>query len=156
VVNTAGTFISTILTAAGCQNVITTNVSLYTVPSNETITAAICQGDSYELPNGNSVSGAGQYPVTLTTADGCTYLVTTILTVNPSPSSTVNINLTAGGPYTLPDGIVVSTSGTYVSVIQTALGCDNTITTNVTVGNPLSGCFAVAVWDYVQGPAKSG
>jgi len=46
---------------------------------------------------------------------------------------TENVTITAPATYTLPDGSVVSTSGTYTSNFNTSLGCDSTIITNLTV-----------------------
>ncbi|MEZ5014194.1 MAG: S8 family serine peptidase [Chitinophagales bacterium] len=51
---------------------------------------------------------------------------------------TVNATIDAPATYTLPDGSVVSTSGTYITALPAAFGCDSTITTNLTVNT--TGC----------------
>ncbi|HMZ89991.1 MAG TPA: S8 family serine peptidase [Chitinophagales bacterium] len=48
-------------------------------------------------------------------------------------SLTENVTITAPATYTLPNGSIVSTSGTYTSNFTTSLGCDSTIITNLTV-----------------------
>ena len=55
---------------------------------------------------------------------------------NSPTSSTANISICAGQSYTPPGGTSQTTSGTYVTVIANAAGCDSTITTNLTVVNP--------------------
>jgi hypothetical protein len=57
-------------------------------------------------------------------------------TLNPSSDITENISICSGQNYQLPNGNVVSQSGTYLSPFTTMLGCDSTITTNLTVVTP--------------------
>ena len=55
----------------------------------------------------------------------------------PNTTSTANVSICDGSSYLLPDGVSQSTTGTYVSVIPNAAGCDSTITTNLTVNSTL-------------------
>jgi len=48
----------------------------------------------------------------------------------------VNANLCNGDNYTLPDGVVVNSAGTYVDTLTNISGCDSIITTNITVTFP--------------------
>ena len=48
-------------------------------------------------------------------------------------SNTVFATITEPATYTLPDGIVVSTTGIYTSNFETVFGCDSIIITNLTV-----------------------
>lgn len=129
----------------GCAFNILFTVQVGSSPNNSTINESICQGQTFQLPNGEIVSSADTYVVNLTSESGCTYTITVNLTVNPNLSSTVNASINAGESYTLPDGNVVSQAGQYVTVLQTQNGCANTITTNLTVINIPSGCFATSV-----------
>ncbi|HTI90383.1 MAG TPA: T9SS type B sorting domain-containing protein, partial [Puia sp.] len=53
-----------------------------------------------------------------------------ILSVNASASSTENIS-TCLPSYTLPSGIIATTSGVYTSFLKTISGCDSIVTTNL-------------------------
>lgn len=107
-------------------------------PASSAVNAAICQGQTYTRPNGTSVSTAGTYIDTLQTINGCDSIITTTLTVNPNYAYTVDQTICPHDTYVLPDGSVVSTSGTYTSHLFTSTGCDSIITTNLTiVASPL-------------------
>jgi hypothetical protein len=130
--------------------------------------AAICAGGSLSaLPStsNNGITGtwapalnnASTTAYTFTpTAGLCATTATMTITVNTGINSTVNANIFQGSSYTLPDGIVVSAAGTYISQVQTAQGCVNTITTILTVTETPSGCYAISVFDYFPGQRKNG
>ncbi|MCO5248174.1 MAG: hypothetical protein M9887_04395 [Chitinophagales bacterium] len=56
----------------------------------------ICQGTSYTLPNGESVSEAGTYPVTLQSSAGCDSTIVTYLTVSEVIEETVHASICQG------------------------------------------------------------
>ncbi len=100
------------------------------------------QGYGVIIGQGNdSVSVAwtanpGTYTLSVfeTSIDGCDgpiqYLTIEIL---PEPVVIIDIQICLGNTFTLPDGSVVSSSGIYDVVLQSVLGCDSTITTNLDV-----------------------
>ncbi|MFZ4785799.1 MAG: gliding motility-associated C-terminal domain-containing protein, partial [Flavobacteriales bacterium] len=98
-----------------------------------TVNAEICAGGSYTLPDGSIVNTAGSYDVTLTSIAGCDSIVTTILDVVPVITNTVNAEICAGGSYTLPDGSIVNTAGSYDVTLASIAGCDSIVTTVVLV-----------------------
>jgi gliding motility-associated-like protein len=133
-VNTAGTYPVLLQTNKGCDSLITSILQVN--PSyKDTVFAAICAGSSYLLPNGNSVTMAGTYPVLLQTHKGCDSLVTSILRVNPSYKDTVFAAICAGNSYLLPNGNSVTMAGTYPVLLQTDKGCDSLVTSILQV-NP--------------------
>ncbi len=79
-VNTTGTYIDTLTTVNGCDSIITTSLTVHPL-SAVTVTDTICSGFTYTLPDGNTVTSAGSYPITLTNQYGCDSVVTTLLTV---------------------------------------------------------------------------
>jgi hypothetical protein len=105
---------------------------------------------SWSTSDGNIVSGAnsasatvdqaGTYILTATnTENGCTGTDTVEVTaITQNTSSTANITICDGESYTPPGGNEESASGTFVTVIPNAAGCDSTITTNLTVLDPIS------------------
>ncbi len=135
VVSTGGVYISNLLTSAGCDSIITTTLTvnpIYAFVEN----VSVCDGNSYMLPNGNSVSTAGTYVSMLTSVSGCDSVITTNLSLNPIYAFVENISICDGASYVLPNGNTVNAAGSFVSMLTSVSGCDSVITTNVTV-NPV-------------------
>jgi gliding motility-associated-like protein len=121
----------------GCSANATVEVEVNPIYSTS-VSANICSGSSYILPDGSSVSVAGSYPVTLSTVAGCDSVVTTNLSlVNPS-NSTINASICAESSYTLPDGSSVSEAGSYLFTFTSAAGCDSIVTVNLTVDSAIN------------------
>ncbi|OFX35575.1 MAG: hypothetical protein A2X08_12795 [Bacteroidetes bacterium GWA2_32_17] len=93
----------------------------------------ICDGDSYTL-NSHTYTTAGTYYDTLSTILGCDSIIITQLTVNPIFSINNNQSICDSDSYIL-NGHTYTTTGTYYDTLQTYLGCDSIIITNLTV-NP--------------------
>ena len=134
--NTPSTVVFT-TTPGACDTVVTLVLNIESA-SSTSITASICSGDSYLLPNGNSVNVTGSYPVTFTNVAGCDSVVTTNLTVLNQLTSNVNASICNGSSYTLPDGSSVNTAGSYPVTLIASTGCDSVVTTNLTVVNQLT------------------
>jgi gliding motility-associated-like protein len=100
---------------------------------NNTVNAAICQNQSYTLPDGTVTTTNGTYVDTLTTINGCDSIITTNLTVNPTYAVAVFDTICANQNYTLPSGNTANTTGVYIDTLATINGCDSVITTNLTV-----------------------
>jgi hypothetical protein len=131
-VTAAGTYNSTFQTVNGCDSIITTTLSVtptFSVNQN----ASVCQGTNYTLPSGSVVSTSGTYTSNLQTINGCDSIITTTLVVTPTFNINESASICQGTNYTLPNGTIVSTTGTYTSNLQTINGCDSIITTDLTV-----------------------
>ncbi|MBK7426628.1 MAG: hypothetical protein IPI60_06185 [Saprospiraceae bacterium] len=127
-----GTYTSDVTTAEGCDSIVT--LILTVLPAlEETITADICQGASYDF-NGQMLTIGGTYTSDLTNAEGCDSIVTLILTVSPALQETISAEICQGAIFDF-NGQQLTASGTYTSTITTAEGCDSTITLLLTV-NP--------------------
>ena len=146
IATTDGTYISTLTSALGCDSIITTNVTV-TDAYSITLTPSICDGDVYTLPDGSTTTSSGIFSFTFVSAAGCDSIVTVDLTVNAVSSTTEDVSICDGGSYTLPDGTVVTTDGTYVSTLTSIAGCDSIITTNVTVTDAYSITLTPSICD---------
>lgn len=93
VVSTSGTYLDTLTSTGGCDSIITTNLT-YNANSTNSQTPIICSNETYTLPSGTAVSTSGTYTDTLTNIYGCDSIITTILTVNPQPTTTISPNVT--------------------------------------------------------------
>ena len=123
-VGTAGTHILNLQTYLGCDSIVTLNLAVNPV-YDETINAAICEGESY-AENGFNENTTGTYTQNLHTYLGCDSTVTLNLTVNPVMNTTINAVICEGTSYT-DNGFNVSTEGTYSQTLQTVNGCDSTV-----------------------------
>jgi gliding motility-associated-like protein len=84
----AGTYRDTLQSINGCDSILVLNLSVLN-EINASISASICEGSNYTLPDGSLVNIAGEYPFVLMAANGCDSTVTVILTVDPA----INITL---------------------------------------------------------------
>ena len=116
----------------GCDSAIDITLTLGQ-PSSSSRNVAICDGETYQLPNGTFVSTAGVYDLSYTNADGCDSTYSVDLTLLSLTTDSENKLICQGDSYTLYDGIVVNTSGVYTSQTLNLNGCTHTITTTLTV-----------------------
>lgn len=115
------------------------------VPS--VVNASICNGQSYQLPNGSFVTTAGTYSDTVIVAGGCDSVQTINLTVLSSSTSNVSASICDGDSYLRPGGGLATTTGTYTDVLTGANGCDSTIVTTLTVNPNLAVTNSVDICD---------
>ena len=144
IVSTAGTYTSMLTTVDGCDSIVTTTLTLTPTLTTD-IAASICDGSSYTLPDGSTTSSAGMYTTTLTTVDGCDSIVTTTLTVTPTYAVSLDTAICDGDTYVLPDGSLATVSGTYTTILFTAVGCDSIITTTLIVRDTFSTFLDVSI-----------
>lgn len=79
-VNVTGVYLSELTTILGCDSIIETN--LLVVDTLTTfLSTTLCEGNSYELPDGSYVSDEGVYTIELISEGGCDSLVTVELNV---------------------------------------------------------------------------
>jgi gliding motility-associated-like protein len=119
---TTGTY--TFVTACNTE---TLDLTITPSANNTTIIAAC---DNYTWPvDGNTYTVSGTY----TFVNGCN-TETLDLTINISPASVlVNAQVCLGQSFTLPDGSIVNTAGTYPVTLVNSVGCDSLVTTNLSI-----------------------
>ena len=116
----------------GCDSIIETHLQvnpIYTI--EESIT--ICEGESYTLPNGEIIDISGTFQSLLSSQYGCDSIIVTNLTVNSTYSTIESITICNGTSYTLPNGELVNTAGSYESILTAENGCDSVITSDIEV-----------------------
>ena len=127
-VNEAGTYTQTLQTINSCDSIVTLNPALTSI-----IDAEICEGTTYS-ENGFEQSEAGTYTQTLQTSNGCDSIVTLNLSMKPNSMTTFTATVCEGTVYT-ENGFNASETGIYTRTMESANGCDSTITLDLTV-NP--------------------
>ncbi len=99
-VSTSGAYSNTYTNAAGCDSMVTANVTI-NYSNSTSFNATAC--NSYELPWGGTVTISGAYSNTYSNAAGCDSLVTANVTINYSPVAVV----TPANPDSLCFGVPV-------------------------------------------------
>jgi len=118
-------------TAGGCDSLITIELETYLSFSN-TLQVEICENEVYTLPDGNEVSDAGNYVVTLETIHGCDSVYTVNLIVTPLVDVIQTVEICAGSTYQLPDGSEVTDAGLYELVLPGG-NCDTLLTIDLQI-----------------------
>jgi gliding motility-associated-like protein len=124
----AGTFNETLVSATGCDSVVTYTITELAAVTNS-INESVCFGTQYTSPQGNNYS-AGTFNETLVSASGCDSVVTYTITELAAITNTLNESVCIGTQYTSPQGNNYS-AGTFNETFVTASGCDSVVTYNV-------------------------
>ena len=125
-----GTDVANLTSISGCDSTVTLNFTLSaTSSSSENV---ISCGDYIWPTTGLTYNTGGSYNVTLLGGSGCDSIVTLNLTIaTPTVSST---NVSICDSYTwLTNGTTYNTSGIYNTVLVNSLGCDSTVTLDLTI-----------------------
>ena len=112
----------------GCDSTATLNLTI-NQPTSSSTSQTECSSYSW---NGTTYTQSGQYTFQTTNVNGCDSTATLNLTINQPTSATQNQS--AIDNYTWPvNGQTYSLSGSYNAVIPNSVGCDSTITLNLTM-----------------------
>ncbi|WMX16944.1 SBBP repeat-containing protein [Aureispira sp. CCB-E] len=126
----------TLTNAAGCDSVVTLNLTINT-PTTGTDVQTAC--NTYTWIDGNTYTSSNNTAThTLTNAVGCDSVVTLNLTIN-TPTTGTDVQ-TACDTYTWIDGnTYTSSNNTVTHTLTNAVGCDSVVTLNLTINNSTTG-----------------
>ncbi len=146
----SGTYMDTLVNAAGCDSMITVQLTIINSTTTE-ISAEACE--SYVSPDGMETwTLSGTYLDTLLNAVGCDSIITVQLTI--FNSSTAEITVEACDNYISPSGTYVWTqSGIYLDTIPNAAGCDSMMTINLTIYQSTSSVLEITACDSLVSPS---
>ena len=130
---TSGVYYDTLQTAAGCDSIVETHLTVDNVIYSYD-SLSICSGDS-ALIAGNYESTSGTYRDTLTAQAGCDSVAVMELTIIPTLANTIDSIGICTGDSAMLAGVYQTTSGVYYDTLQTAAGCDSIVETHLTVDN---------------------
>jgi len=134
-------YTSNLTTAADCDSIIVTNVTMDPV---YIIMEAfdVCLGGNYTYPDGTistNIAVDESHVSNMLTGLGCDSIITTNITINSTYTSTENISLCQGSDHIYPDGATstnILVDESHISTFVSLLGCDSLVTTNITI-NPI-------------------
>ncbi|MEI6488356.1 MAG: T9SS type A sorting domain-containing protein [Bacteroidota bacterium] len=138
----SGTYSDMFITSSGCDSVLTTYLTVS--PAISVIqTFTICAGTSVSV-GANNYSASGTYTDMFVASNGCDSVLTTNLTVSPAISMIQTYTICAGASLSVGSSNYTS-SGTYSDVLIATNGCDSTVTTNLSVNQPIIGSQTIVV-----------
>ena len=122
----------------GCDSTITTNLTVVSpITSSQSLT--VCNGETITVGS-NTYSSTGVFTdlIIAGSVNGCDSTITTNLTVLPTLTSNQIITICAGDSLTI-GGNAYTITGIYTDLIASGSinGCDSTVTTNLTVLQPI-------------------
>jgi alpha-tubulin suppressor-like RCC1 family protein len=113
-----------------------TNSCTFCPPVDTNLFVSVCSGTSYVF-NGNTLTSSGVYTQNLFSINGCDSTVYLNLIVYPPSTSVYTIS--ACDSFTWVNGITYSSSNAIATfVYENSLGCDSTVTLNLTLLNSSS------------------
>lgn len=128
--NTSGLYRDTIANAAGCDSVITLNLTI-NMPSTATVNATGCGSYVWAL-NGQTYTTSGSYTHTIPNSVNCDSVVTLVLTMGQA--NTGIDTQVACETFTWIDGVTYNTStNTPTFTLTNASGCDSVVTLHLTI-----------------------
>ncbi len=118
------------VTSAGCDSLLTVNLTFQDAPQSE-ITQELCVGGSIEI-NGTTYDESNSNGVeTYTTSDGCDSLVIVTLTFSQAIEGNLDVDLCQGESFTY-DGVVYDESNPAGTAMLTSVnGCDSLLNINL-------------------------
>jgi len=124
--SSSGMYIDNYTGVNGCDSIRTLNL-IVKPRSYSTLNSTICQGENYL-----GYSSTGIFRDTLVAFNGCDSIRTINLLVNPKVVTNLNVAICEGESYFVA-GTSQINSGVYKDTLQTHLGCDSVIITNLVV-----------------------
>jgi gliding motility-associated-like protein len=135
------------VTRPGCPTVACSeNQLVISFKKRTDVNASICAGGSYTFPSGRVLTNTAANSTYLDTSvlpsaeiderrNYCDSVIYTVLKVNDVIKTTVTEKTCTNKPYTLPDGRVISTAGSYQFTFnsKSPAGCDSILQINLTV-----------------------
>jgi len=150
--SSGGNFIDSNISAAGCDSIVTLNL---TINSGNSGSEAVTACDTYTwATNGQTYTASGSYVDTLTNASGCDSIATLNLTITSGLSSSETV--VECDTYTWPlNSSAYTVSGSYVTTVTSTGGCDSVVTLNLTINNSNSGSETITACAAYTWPANS-
>ncbi|MFK7921544.1 MAG: LamG-like jellyroll fold domain-containing protein [Bacteroidia bacterium] len=148
--NTAGAYADTISNSAGCDSILTINLTIESATFGS-LTPTVC--DSYLSPSGTAMwTSSGTYTDTITNVLGCDSIISINLTI--LANSTSSLGVISCESYLSPSGTQSwNASGVYTDTIANNVGCDSIITVNLTIASSTSETIFLTGCDSVVSPS---
>ena len=125
----SGVYTQTFLNGAGCDSIVTLNLTIDNSNATSTVNSTACNSYTW---NGRTLANSGTYTDTLVAVNGCDSILILQLTIHAKSTSLINETICQGQNYA-----GYTTGGIYVDTLIAANGCDSIRTLQLTVlGKP--------------------
>jgi gliding motility-associated-like protein len=152
-VSAAGSYPVTLSSAAGCDSVVTTVLTIQSTLSSS-LSASICAGENYNF-NGEILIDAGNYQDTVTSSSGCDSLINLTLVVLQPIETSLSAMICAGSSYTL-NGNSYTSAGIYRDTLQSANGCDSILVLNLGIYPEINTTVNASICEGSSYPLSNG
>ncbi|HLP54932.1 MAG TPA: T9SS type A sorting domain-containing protein [Fluviicola sp.] len=130
VYTSSGTYSATLQNMVGCDSVVTLNLSIHNA-SFGTFSHTACESYTWPL-NNQTYTASGSYPALTQNMYGCDSTVMLNLTILNESATTIPVSVC--GSYTWPqNNQTYTTSGQHAVTLTNMLGCDSTVTLDLTI-----------------------
>jgi uncharacterized repeat protein (TIGR03803 family) len=146
ILTASGTYYDTIPNAAGCDSLITLNLTLLK-SSISTLSATACS--AYQF-NGRLLKTSGTYFDKIPNAAGCDSIIVLFLTILQPTSSALSI--IACDEFQFGNKLITR-SGVYVDTLVNSAGCDSVITLHLTIHHRTSSAIYVSACNSYTSPS---
>ncbi len=114
-----------------CDSTIVTTLTINPAFSS-TVSASICQGDTYTFPDNTTATSATVHTSHLSSVNTCDSSIVTTLTIYPAYTSILHDSICAGQTYSW-NGQHYTSPGVYTANNTTINGCDSVLTLNLSL-----------------------
>ena len=128
----SGSYNDTIVNSAGCDSVITLNLTINT-PDSTGLSVSACESYTWQ-DNGNTYTSSGFFSTVFTNAQGCDSLVTLDLTILKADSSGTSITACKSFTWSV-NSTAYDATGFYTEILSNSNGCDSIVTLDLTINN---------------------
>src|SRR5438477_4942861 len=103
--------------------------------SHTSVDVNACSSYTWTTGDGNTYNTSGSYDYITTNATGCKDTLTLNLTIGTGGHTHVAVTSCGSYTWTTGDGNTYNTSGSYDYITTNAIGCKDTLTLDLTIGN---------------------
>ncbi len=120
----------TLTNAAGCDSVITLDLTILPAVSSST-NLTICDAQLPFVWNGLTFTAAGSQSATLISAEGCDSIVTLNLSVNQQITASIDSSICSAQLPLVWNGLTFTAAGSQSLILTSSAGCDSVVTLNL-------------------------
>lgn len=140
-----GMYVDTYFSQGVCDSVVRVNLTVLPNPNDTTIMGLICNGDSF-IVGTQTYTSSGIYNQYFPTSNTCDSVVTIDLTVINQEPVMISPTICFGETFTVGSNTYYQ-SGTYTDILQSSLGCDSTVITELTVLSVIDSSINATICD---------
>ncbi len=125
-----GKFYLTVTNSKSCTRSDSFIVNIVPLPPQQA-SVSFCEGEDVSY-NGVTYDSPGTFTQNLSNGQGCPYVLSVLVTEDPRPKRTIEIEICPGGSE-IVHGVIYDSEGSFLQDVNNPLGCDSLLTIDVLV-----------------------